>query len=101
MGCNAESRASGKPRNPNRTDNKKIPSRVRPGIRANNSGWFIMCVECTNQGSRERQINSDTVMNAESPSQAWSVLTSIAEDQDSTHAKENAETEFESMYGSR
>ena len=45
---------------------------------------------------RDRSI-SDIVMNAKSPSQAWTILTSMVEDQHSTHAKENAENEFESL----
>ena len=45
---------------------------------------------------RDRSI-SDIVVNAKSPSQAWILLTSMVDDQHSIHAKENTESEFESL----
>jgi len=36
-------------------------------------------------------------MNAKAPSPAWTILTSMVEDQNGTHARENAENEFESL----
>ena len=45
---------------------------------------------------RDRSI-LDIVMNAKAPSQAWIILTSMVEDQNGTHAQENAENDFESL----
>ena len=45
---------------------------------------------------KDRSI-SETVMNAKAPSPAWAILTSMVEDQNGTHARENAENDFESL----
>ena len=58
----------------------------------------LLCVlaALTKAVERGRSI-SDVVINAKAPSQTWIILASMVEDQNGTHAKGNAENDFESL----
>ena len=57
-----------------------------------------LCVWAALSKAVERdRSTSEMVMSAKAPSQAWILLISMVEDENSIHARENAENDFESL----